>query len=362
MRRSSYDAYRGRSRSRSILKGIIAVLAVLLVLAVLSLVFFQRYLIFSADGVHFELPFLHRTGEEPGDTPEPTLSELPEPEDLPVVVTTDPEIVDDPSGRIRAVLLPREALHDGSAQQLLTDAGANAVILDMKADDGSLGYVSSLKLAGDIHATAAGSTLNDTIREFCSGEIYTVARVSCFRDNLLPYYRNGMALRKSGGNWRDELQLRWSSPASEKVWEYLIGVCTELVDLGFDEIWLDCAAFPTGGDLSRILSGENYSPGKLAAPVSGFYEALTSALAEEDVLLSVSASLPAVLSGSDSVSGQTLEALALFDRVWLRGADDRREECLGALRGAGYPDAENALVLVDPAREPTGDGCWAKTE
>ena len=176
MKPYGYGSYRGRSRLRTVLKTIIVLLAVILVLAVAALLFLQRYMVFSADGVRFELPFLQQDGGDPA-------------EEDPAVLVTEPPVVVTPSPTpapeyLRAVELPRSALYDGTAEDQVSSAGGNAALFDMKGDDGSLGYVSSLKLALDIHASASDSALNNAIEELNGGELYTIARVSCFRDNI----------------------------------------------------------------------------------------------------------------------------------------------------------------------------------
>ena len=67
MKPYGYGSYRGRSRLRTVLKMIIVLLAVILVLAVAALLFLQRYMVFSADGVRFELPFLQQDGGGPAE-------------------------------------------------------------------------------------------------------------------------------------------------------------------------------------------------------------------------------------------------------------------------------------------------------
>ena len=206
MRRNGYDSYRGRSRFRTVMKVLIGVLLVVLVLAVAALIWLEPYLGYSAGGIRINLPFFRR--EQPEETG-----------GAPVVVTT-PEVIPTPAptpeeqADFRAVLLPNTALYDGTAAEQLQAAGANTAVFDMKADDGTLGYISELALAAQAEVSAADPALNAAIQLLNDGDITTVARVSCFRDNSVPYYRNSLALHTSGGNWRDGGGSRWLSPAS----------------------------------------------------------------------------------------------------------------------------------------------------
>ena len=83
-----YGAYRGRSKFRTFLKFVIAVLAVVLALLVGAFFFLQRYMVVSSTGgIYFDLPFLDREEESapPDDTEEtpPLVVVTPTPEPTP---------------------------------------------------------------------------------------------------------------------------------------------------------------------------------------------------------------------------------------------------------------------------------------
>ena len=50
-------------------------------------------------------------------------------------------------------------------------------------------------------------------RALNSGELYTVARLSCFRDHALAKDETYAIRTNSGYRWTDPEELRWSSPA-----------------------------------------------------------------------------------------------------------------------------------------------------
>lgn len=357
--RKRYDSYRGRGESGGVLKAVIVILAVVLVLGIAALIFLQPYMIYSADGVRIELPPLPFFGGGSTPTPVPT----PEPTPSQVIVTPaptpEPTPTPEPDG-LHAVVLDRAALEDGTAGSQVAAAGGNAALFDMKGDDGTLGYVSSLKLAKDIRASASQPGLNDAIQALNASELYTIARVSCFRDDKLPYYRNGLALRSESGNWKDLDRIRWSNPVKDGAREYVVNICVELAKLGFDEILLDNAAYPTQGRLDRIKLGEeNYTPGSLHGPVERFYAQVAEALEPYGVKLSIAATAAAVAEGTDDVSGQSTAVLAQYaDRVWLTlGEGETADAYLAALEAAGLADAKRDLVVMGRAGER--DESWS---
>ena len=334
-----YHSYRGRNGLRTFLKILIVLLLAILALLVGVWFLLEPHMVYSSDGVRIQLPFLQET--------EPEIQES-----APIVVTTPavkPSPTPEPEEAFRGLMLPESALYDETAIQQLQQAGATAAIFDMKRDEGMLGYVSSLPLAIQAQVSASDPELNAAIKQFNSGEVYTVARVSCFRDKTVPRTDMSLAIKTNAGNWRDTWDYRWLSPANENARQYVIGVCTELAQLGFDEILLDNCAFPTQGELSWIKQGDNYPSEALTEELTRFFEQLRAALADyPEVKLSVVTTLE-VLNGEADRSGQTTDLLTeQADRLFVAAGD---EEALPAWK-------EKTVV---PILEQAGDAqiSWA---
>ncbi|MPM00506.1 hypothetical protein SDC9_46732 [bioreactor metagenome] len=313
MKSKGYDSYRGRSPVRSFLKFIIILLVAVLIVGAFAIVFMQRYLVYTADGPKLVLPFLGNS--ETNTSPSASASASPSSEPLAVVT---PE-VKKPEW-LHAVLLPREALYDGSAHTKLTAAGANAAIFDMKADDGSLGYVSNVALAISAKASSGDPSVNAVIANLNKTEgMYTIARVSCFKDNLLSNADRSLnIMTNSGYRWTDPDNLKWSSPTNAAVRQYITDICVELAKLGFDEILLDNAGYPTQGNLGYIKKGDAYDKTVFPTVISGFYEQVAGALADYDVKLAILTDEETAATGVNALSGQTTEGITQnADQVWL---------------------------------------------
>lgn len=351
-----YDSYRGRSGFRTLLKVLAILLAAALILCVLALVFLERYVVVSSDGVKLVLPWM-----EPEPDPVESVEVLPvQPSEELVLVT--PEVVQPRA--IHAAPLPRGALYDGTAADQLEAAGANAAIFDMKAPDGSLGYVSDMALAVSAKTSASDGTLNAAIRALNAQEgMYTVARVSCFRDDKLSDADKSLnILTNSGYRWTDPDGLHWSSPTNPAVRDYVTGVCVELAKLGFDEILLDNAGYPTQGNLGYIKKGPAYNASEFEPVISAFYAQVKGALADyPDVKLSIVTTEEA-LSGADDKSGQTPAALAgSADRIWAPAPTEEGTDYAAILKKAGMDHAGECWVQLAPT--PGGaDGNWAVWE
>ncbi len=308
-----YGTYRGRSWFRTFLMILIGVLLVLLVLLIAAFYLLEPHIIYSADGIRIELPFLQGESQEPPETLvvetlSPTLA----------TPTPAPEPTPEPVPVFHGVMLPAAALYDGTAGSQVEAAGGNAAVFDMKTDEGALNYISQLELAVKSKVSASDGAINAAIQLLNAGELYTVARVSCFRDNTVPRSNMDMSIRSSAGNWRDAGNYRWLSAANAEARAYVTGVCRELAQLGFDELLLDNCSFPNQGRTNTIRAGELYDPAGLTQNMELFFQELETALADyPDVKVSVMTS-EAVLTGTaGDVSGHTLELLSEHAwRVW----------------------------------------------
>ena len=218
----------------------------------------------------------------------------------------------------QGVFLSLDQLADA---QTLAD-GYDGVILPMKTADGSLGYVSALPLAADAGASSGDPDRNEVLRALNDTPgLYTVAQVSCLRDSALVREEPGLSLhRVSGSPWLDESRQGWLDPAQPQVQSYLIGLCRELAQLGFDEILLTDCGFPTQGDLDSLRAVEEKEE-----TLETFCRQLQGALADTPVTLSVMGQRDSVTA--DPVSGQTTALLATFGRVWTQAED---QEALAA--------------------------------
>lgn len=341
--RSGFGGYRGRRTLNDILKLIAVVLGVLVVLVLAGLFLGQNYIVFTDNGLRLEWPFSQNAEEES----EP-------PDNVNVVVqpgssqSEEPEGPEPPSAEaplMAAAELSVDSVLDGTVSQKLEQAGANALILKMKGEEGKLSWISQQEIAVRAEVNAKADGINEALRVWNQGDVYTVAKVCCFRDNTVPYQRNELALRATYGNWRDELGLRWMNPDSADARTYLAGLCGELAELGFDEILLECYAFPTQGKRTAIVQSGSYQSGEFSQVTEAFLDEVRQAVEPYGTVLSVRADR-AVLTGENADSGLTAAGLERgTDRIWM--SEDEGEPALPALlSSSGITSPEERLVKV----------------
>lgn len=133
---------------------------------------------------------------------------------------------------------------------LVDETELNTMVIDIKNDEGNLTYRMDLE-----EAKSLGACVNyipdmaGLMEELKEHDIYTIARIVCFKDPYLAGGRPDLALLKADGTpLTDAYGLAWVNPYEEGVWEYLTLVAEEAVDMGFDEIQFDYVRFPIGND------------------------------------------------------------------------------------------------------------------
>lgn len=365
-KREGYGRYQGRKSSgvKSFLKGVIVALILLLLLLLAAGIFLQDYIVYTDNGVKLILPWAEETAETPppeSETRVPIIIEDgPDAGNTEETETPSEEPVPDLSGPLHAVLVSQTSLLAGSAAEQVTLAGGNAVVLDMKTDDGMLNYVSDVRLAIAAETSGADPAVNEAIRALTEGELYTVARVSCFRDDRMCRRRSDLAVLTSGGYlWLDHDDTRWISPIQPEVTEYLTAVCTELAALGFDEILLTNCGYPGHpyDQLHWIAGGNAYPEDGLLEPViADFLNALRAGLEPYGVKLSVAAS-GRELVGETALTGLTMNnVLAHCDRFWVDGAEAEQYANFAAA-GGGTDPAEKLVITAAEAGEAST--AWA---
>lgn len=314
---SDVGGYRGRRTVTDILRLIAIVLAVAVVLVVAGLFFLQQYIVYTDEGPKLQLPSLFQREEGPdGSVSVPEPGSLSIIEDEPSGSQSEPDQGQAEAAGLALQLSVSEVVN-GTAAARLEEAGADTLILEVKDQLGRLSWYSGQAIAqwsGVNGQQAAG----DALKAWNQGDVYTVARVHCFQDDMVPYYNNNLALRWAGydWNWRDDLGLRWTSPALGEVRAYNAALCGELAAMGFDEIVLEECYFPIQGGLENIRRGESYEPSRFTAHLEDFLTQARQAVEPYGAKISLRVGQD-TLTGAESASGMTVQLLERYAyRVW----------------------------------------------
>ena len=313
----AYQPYRGRKRHRG-LRILLKILAAVLAVCVLGFLVFPNVFQITPEGL--TIHFFWRQDEVRSDDNPPASSVSPSPS----LQTASPSssLPASPSSsaqreqisKIYALNLPVAALGDDTAADyyigLVETTHINALVLDMKTEDGLLSYRSSLSAAQDAGAVADwADAAESAIARFKEENIYLIARISCFKDDLIPRKIHSSAIVTSNDIlWLDTQYHAWLDPYSEESVTYISGVISELSALGFDEILLDHLTFPDNGRLSLINYGaqDEGGAGRITA-LSSFVDAVKQQ--NSDLRICAVMDYTTCTEGASLTTGQALSSL-----------------------------------------------------
>ena len=193
----------------------------------------------------------------------------------------------------------------------VSKAHLNAVVIDMKDDNGNLVYPTRIPL-GEKQRYVLIQDPADMVRAFHQQGIYVIGRVVSFKDSRLPLARPDLAVRAGRRAQRlFSAGARWLDAYSPEVQDYLVDVALELQGFGFDEVQFDYVRFPKGhaGTLATWLHQGKGSVDR-SQIIAGFLERADRALS-----IPISADLyglTTLVDGDPRTLGQTFETVAKY--------------------------------------------------
>lgn len=199
---------------------------------------------------------------------------------------------------------------------LVDETELNAVVIDAKGDRGWITYPTTVPAA--VAAGAKGPVqvgdIEGMLADLHKRGVYSIARIVCFKDNVLALARPDLAIRdvRAGRPWVDAEGQAWVDPFREEVWAYVSAVAQEAAAKGFDEVQLDYVRFPTDGRTSAARYAEPNTEENRVRAISSFLSRLHEALAPTGVFLSADVFGYTSFNLNDTDIGQRVEDMAPF--------------------------------------------------
>lgn len=200
----------------------------------------------------------------------------------------------------------------GAALDLIGSTEANALVIDFKGDRGMVPFKSTVALTSEIGAQRITTVRDmrgmvDMLRQ---KNIYLIARIVVFKDDLLATAHPELAVRRKDGTlWRDREQLAWVDPFRTEVWNYNLDLAAEAAALGFDEIQFDYVRFPDASE--PVFSRESTEQNRVDA-ITGFLAAARQRLAPFNVFVAADIFGYVCWNLNDTHIGQRIEALTPY--------------------------------------------------
>jgi hypothetical protein len=135
----------------------------------------------------------------------------------------------------------------------LKAAGLNTIELDVKDENGDIGFPVDVPLAQKIGSAKRYYDAERAVAKIHAAGLYLVGRVVTFEDPALSAGVPQFAIRRADGSrWLNSAGLGWTNPYDKRVWKYNVDIAEQAAKFGFDEIQFDYVRFPSDGDISQI--------------------------------------------------------------------------------------------------------------
>ncbi len=214
--------------------GILA--AVALVVIACWMLWLQRHILYTADGVKLDFTLSQVWPEGVEAKPLDTLPSV----DIQfgeITKPTDPNLEPPEMEQISGYYVTTTELFadpDGILQKLRTLSAGTAVLLEVKDGWGDFYYSSSVgSPSNEVNLTVMDSFFEAVNRL----DLHTIARVSALRDYKFGLNNTNCGLWHPGGYlWIDQEHCYWLDPTVDGTLTYLIRIAQELQGMGFDEV------------------------------------------------------------------------------------------------------------------------------
>ena len=169
---------------------------------------------------------------------------------------------------------------------LVDETELNAMVIDVKNDDGNITWKPESGSAAEIGACINYiSDMQGLMVKLKEHHIYTIARIVCFKDPYLAAARPELALKKPDGTLvTDANGLAFVNPYREETWDYLVETALTASEMGFDEIQFDYVRFPIGADADAADYGVDLQTDTKEEAITGFLSYAAEKLGEKGIV------------------------------------------------------------------------------
>jgi hypothetical protein len=154
----------------------------------------------------------------------------------------------------------------------------NALVIDIKGDRSFIPFPVDIPLAKEVGAqnTILVKDMRAMVAALKEKNLYLIARIVVFKDNLLATAKPEWSVRTKGGAFfKDRERLRWIDPFRREAWDYNIALAKIAAELGFDEVQFDYVRFPDNrGTGYSQPADENSRTATITAFLETAYKAL----------------------------------------------------------------------------------------
>ncbi|NMD43816.1 MAG: hypothetical protein GYA88_00120 [Clostridiales bacterium] len=240
--------YRGKRKKLGVVYIFAYGIAIFLLLAFVIFYSFQKYIVYSQDGVSIKHPLVHEEGykvEKDG-----TIQFEPVDANLQILESNYDSVKSVAGGKLpelKALYVPMQYISPESIEKFIEIMGmydATGLLLEVKSPTGQLLWNSGSETAA-AYATNGTYDLADLVTKLHEKDIYVAALMNVNVDHLLAERSSLNALLTNGGAvFGNEMGL-WVDPYSTVVRTYTLDLLHSLESIGFDEVFLNNVRVPS---------------------------------------------------------------------------------------------------------------------
>lgn len=238
-------SYRARQRWKRLFNVLLYVILALIVLAVCLLIWVQRFLVYTPEGVRLDF----------SPTRPPAVGTVPTaPENTKVSIEyispeepeEDPDLPLPEEERLAGYYIEASALQEDDFtpiyEQLAALPAGTPVMMDVRSIRGNYYYSSAY---GNVSILYDAEKMDALIRYLADGDFYLIARFPSLREQSYATKNPLLGIQHVNGYvWADADGIYWIDPTKDSVITHLIQVIKELRGLGFDEVVLQDFTIP----------------------------------------------------------------------------------------------------------------------
>lgn len=190
----------------------------------------------------------------------------------------------------------------------------NSFVIDVKDDLGYLTFSTdneSLVNKGMVLSNPPIKDINTLMNKLCEANIYPIARIVAFKDDVVAKNEPERAIKKlDGTSYVTGSNDTWLNPYLKENWEYLLEVSKEAVKMGFKEIQFDYVRFHESMNSSRVILDDDKSKTEI---ITEFTKYICENLQKEGVKVSADVFGAVVLSDIDAeIVGQNFNEMSKY--------------------------------------------------
>lgn len=216
------------------------------------------------------------------------------------------------------VSLDNLAKHKKYYKSLNDKTGINAIVVELKSDDGRLAYQSEvpkdyLSKPKEALQTATLSTrdVKKLIKEYQDDGYYVIGRIVTFKDSIFASQNKSEAIVDKKGKLVTLNDEYWPTVYSRKAWMYNVSIAKEIANMGINEVQFDYCRFPDGlaSEEDSVNLHNRYDESKVSA-IQGFLTYAHDEIAPYHVYVGVDVFAWPVVIQDDNDIGQFFPAVA----------------------------------------------------